>query len=62
MTIVNKTIDLLVTEAVDIEVDGGAIEIPSFFCKSGYQGYKIFLDRMSEADDIMVVETYQSPY
>ena len=24
--------------------------------------YKIFLDRMSEADDIMVVETYQSPY
>ena len=24
--------------------------------------YKIFLDRMSGADDIMVVETYQSPY
>ena len=24
--------------------------------------YKIFLDRMSEAHDIMVVETYQSPY
>jgi len=24
--------------------------------------YRTFLNRMSEADDIMVVETYQSPY
>ena len=24
--------------------------------------YKIFLDRISGADDIMVVETYQSPF
>ena len=24
--------------------------------------YKIFLDRMSGADDIMVVEAYQSPF
>ena len=45
VTVVNKTIDLTQLSETETSVSGGAIEIPSFFRKSGYQGYKIFLDR-----------------
>ena len=45
MTVVNKTVDLTQLSETETSVSGGTIEIPSFFRKSGYQGYKIFLDR-----------------
>ena len=47
MTVLSETIDSSIVEGAELEQSDGDIEIPSFFNKSGYQGYKIFLDRYS---------------
>jgi len=45
VSVINKTMDLTQLSEIETSSSGGVIEIPSFFRKSGYQGYKIFLDR-----------------
>ena len=45
MTVLSETIDSSLIEGAELKRNDGNIKIPSFFSKSGYQGYKIFLDR-----------------
>ena len=47
MTVLSETIDSSLVEGAELKRNDGNITIPSFFNKSGYQGYKIFLDRYS---------------
>ena len=45
VSVINKTMDLTQLSEIETSSSGGVIEIPSFFRKSGYQGYKIFLEK-----------------
>ncbi len=47
MTVVSEKIESSLLEGAGLKKNDGNIKIPSFFSKSGYQGYKIFLDRYS---------------
>ena len=45
MTVASEIINSSLTKDAELRLNDGNIKIPSFFGKSGYQGYKIFLDR-----------------
>ncbi|HCC81107.1 MAG TPA: hypothetical protein DEQ25_07355, partial [Methylophaga sp.] len=47
MTVTSETKNSPSAEGLELKLNDGNIQIPSFFDKSGYQGYKIFLDRYS---------------
>jgi len=45
VAVVNEIVDTAKRGEVELKEQDGTIKVPSFFHKSGYQGYKIFLDR-----------------